>query len=139
MPATAPSDAFNSLLAKVIAHSPSPDFAVAVGRATRALSEFRIDGVGTNIAFLRNVLAHPDFIAGKVHTRWVDEHIADLAAHREQRQRFIEPAKAAAANDTRLCRRARQQPRSARAVRARRGGESRAARGIGSRSRPRRT
>ncbi len=94
------SDAFDSLLAKVIAHSPSPDFAVAVGRETRALSEFRLDGVSTNIAFLRNVLAHPDFVAGKVHTRWLDEHVKDLAAETEQRQRFVEAAKAAAANDT---------------------------------------
>ena len=90
------SGSFDSLLAKVIAHSPSPDFAVAVGRASRALSEFRLEGVGTNIAFLRNVLAHPDFVAGKVHTRWLDEHVADLAAQNEQRQRFIETAKAAA-------------------------------------------
>ncbi len=43
------SGAFDSLLAKVIAHSPSPDFAAAVGRETRALSEFRLEGVATNI------------------------------------------------------------------------------------------
>src|SRR6201999_3496809 len=94
------SDAFDSLLAKVIAHSPSPDFAAAVGRETRALSEFRLDGVSTNIALLRNILAHPDFIAGHVHTRWLDEHVGDLAAQSEQRQRFIDTAKASAANDT---------------------------------------
>ena len=46
------SNAFDSLLAKVIAHSPSPDFADAVARTTRALSEFRLEGVSTNIAFL---------------------------------------------------------------------------------------
>src|SRR5215831_9857264 len=93
------SGSFDSLLAKVIAHSLSSDFAVAVGREARALSEFRLDGVSTNIAFLRNVLAHPDFIAGKVHTRWLDEHVKDLAAQKEQRQRFIEAAKTAAASD----------------------------------------
>ena len=58
------SSAFDSLLAKVIAHSPSPDFADAVARLTRALSEFRLEGVATNIAFLRNILAHPDFVDG---------------------------------------------------------------------------
>jgi acetyl/propionyl-CoA carboxylase alpha subunit/acetyl-CoA carboxylase carboxyltransferase component len=73
------STAFDSLLAKVIAHSPSPDFAVAVGRIRRALSEFRIDGVGTNIPFLQNILAHRDFVSGNIHTRWVDEHMASLA------------------------------------------------------------
>jgi pyruvate carboxylase len=51
----------------VIAHSSQPDFGAAVTRAARALSEFRINGVDTNIAFLRNILAHPDFLSGKVH------------------------------------------------------------------------
>ncbi len=74
------SNAFDSLLAKVIAHSPSPEFSAVVGRASRALDEFRIEGVTTNIAFLRAVLTHPDFVAGNVHTRWVDEHVASLAA-----------------------------------------------------------
>src|ERR1700733_1606814 len=42
------SRAFDSLLAKVIAHSPSLDFAATVGRASRALREFRLEGVATN-------------------------------------------------------------------------------------------
>jgi acetyl/propionyl-CoA carboxylase alpha subunit/acetyl-CoA carboxylase carboxyltransferase component len=74
------SSAFDSLLAKVIAQSPSPDFAGAVGRITRALSEFRIEGVTTNLSFLRNILAHPDFSAANTHTRWVDEHVSALAS-----------------------------------------------------------
>ena len=79
------SGAFDSLLAKVIAHSPRPDFAASVTRAARALSEFRIDGVDTNIPFLHNILAHPDFISGQFHTRWVDDHIAELARTVESR------------------------------------------------------
>jgi pyruvate carboxylase len=79
------SGAFDSLLAKVIAHLPLPDFAAAVAHADRALREFRIDGVATNIPFLHNILAHPDFVSGKVHTRWVDEHIAELARTVESR------------------------------------------------------
>lgn len=73
------STAFDSLLAKVIAHSPDRDFSAAIGRLARALSEFRLEGVGTSIPFLRNVLAHEDLAFGRVHTRWVDEHIAELA------------------------------------------------------------
>ena len=73
------STAFDSLLAKVIAHSVTKDFATAIARAVRALSEFRLEGVGTNIPFLHNVLNHEDFAAGRVHTRWVDEHLAELA------------------------------------------------------------
>ena len=74
------STAFDSLLAKVIAHSPAKDFTNAVARATRALSEFRLEGVGTNIGFLLNVLGHEDLAAGRVHTRWVDERLTELAA-----------------------------------------------------------
>ena len=73
------STAFDSLLAKVIAHSPTADLTAAIARTLRALSEFRVAGVGTNLPFLHNVLAHEDFAAGRVHTRWVDEHLAELA------------------------------------------------------------
>jgi acetyl/propionyl-CoA carboxylase alpha subunit/acetyl-CoA carboxylase carboxyltransferase component len=90
------SGAFDSLLAKVIARSPQRDFAASVTRAARALSEFRIDGVATNISFLRNVLAHPEFVAGEVHTRWVDEHIAELVRPGQHRQRYLEAARAGA-------------------------------------------
>jgi pyruvate carboxylase len=83
------SAAFDSLLAKVIVQG--PDFAGAVGRSSRALSEFRLEGVATNIAFLRNILAHADFAAGNVHTRWVDENMAALAADGpDRRRRFVE-------------------------------------------------
>ena len=84
------SAAFDSLLAKVVGHSPSPDFSAAVARTARALSEFRLDGVGSNIGFLRNVLDHEDFAAGRVYTRWVDEHMAQLASPRaDMPQRFV--------------------------------------------------
>src|SRR5581483_7482566 len=33
-----------------------------------------------NIPFLRRVLAHPDLLAGTVHTRWIDDHLTELAA-----------------------------------------------------------
>ena len=74
------SSAFDSLLAKVIAHSTSPDFADAVTRTLRALSEFRIEGVATNIPFLGNVLRHDDLASGNVHTRWVDDRMSELTA-----------------------------------------------------------
>ena len=86
------SAAFDSLLAKVISHSPTPRFSDAVTRAARALSEFRIEGVETNIPFLQSVLAHPDFSNGGVHTRWVDEQLAelvDLAGADGHRRRYL--------------------------------------------------
>ena len=72
---------FDSLLAKVIVHSDA-SFAAAVRKAERALADFRIEGVYTNIPFLqaimRRALASP-----VVHTRFVDEHMADLVAEAE--------------------------------------------------------
>ena len=83
--------AFDSLLAKVIGHATSPSFADAVSKTTRALSEFRIEGVETNIPFLQSILAHPDFIAGNIHTRFVDERMAELADPGTPQRRFVEP------------------------------------------------
>jgi acetyl/propionyl-CoA carboxylase alpha subunit/acetyl-CoA carboxylase carboxyltransferase component len=71
---------FDSLLAKLIAYSPAEDFALAVQRLYRALCEFRIEGVATNLSFLQNLVQHPAFVADKIHTRFVEEHIAELAA-----------------------------------------------------------
>jgi pyruvate carboxylase len=49
------------------------DFGAAVSRARRALAEFRIRGVSTNIPFLQAVLDDPDFIAGNVSTSFIEE------------------------------------------------------------------
>jgi len=84
--------AFDSLLAKVIGHSPTKDFRDAITRVSRALSEFRIEGVATNIPFLQNILAHEDFATGRVHTRFVDERIAELATIADASvHRYVEP------------------------------------------------
>ncbi len=69
---------YDSLLAKVIAAG--PDLDVALRRCARALAEFRLEGVGNNLAFLRSVLTHPDVAASRTHTRWVDEHVEQLVA-----------------------------------------------------------
>ena len=74
------SPAFDSLLAKVVAYSPAADFPAAAARTARALGEFRIAGVQTNIAFLRALLAHPDVLGVRAHTRFVDDRANELAA-----------------------------------------------------------
>ena len=85
------SASFDSLLAKVIAHSATPRFEDAITRSLRSLSEFRVEGVATNIAFLSNVLQHDDLLSGRIHTRWVDEHMASLASDRGvQRVRYLQ-------------------------------------------------
>ena len=61
------SPAYDSMLVKVIAHAST--FEEAVKKATRAVREFRIRGVKTNLPFLENVLNHPTFLAGQTWTR----------------------------------------------------------------------
>lgn len=81
------SAAFDSLLAKVIVHTPSARWPDAVGKAARALREFRIDGVATNIPFIQALLANPDFVANQISTNFVDTHAAALvSAAREPAQ-----------------------------------------------------
>ncbi|MFQ5698319.1 MAG: carboxyl transferase domain-containing protein [Myxococcota bacterium] len=74
---------FDSLLAKVIAHTPSGDLGAALERAYRALCEFRIAGVETNLGLLQALLRHPDVIANRVYTRFLEDHIRELAAPRD--------------------------------------------------------
>ena len=52
-------------------------------KASRALREFRIDGVATNIPFLAAILAHPDFVANRISTGFIETHIADLVGAAE--------------------------------------------------------
>ena len=57
-----------------------PDFRRRRGEAARALGEFRIAGVATNIAFLQALLRHPDVVAGRIDTRFVEEHACRTSA-----------------------------------------------------------
>ena len=63
---------FDSMLAKLTCRGRT--FEKAVERARRAVAEFRIRGVSTNIAFLQAVLDDPDFIAGRVTTSFIETH-----------------------------------------------------------------
>jgi pyruvate carboxylase len=78
---------FDPLLVKVTARG--PDLRSAAARAGRAIAELRVRGVSTNQSFLRALLRHPDFLAGSVHTTFVDEHpdliSADPGADRASR------------------------------------------------------
>jgi pyruvate carboxylase len=62
---------FDSLLVKVTCRG--RDFPTAVRRARRALAEFRIRGVATNIPFLLALLDEPDFVAGNVTTSFIEQ------------------------------------------------------------------
>jgi acetyl/propionyl-CoA carboxylase alpha subunit len=67
---------YDPLLAKLIVSGATRD--ECIRRALRALDEFIILGVRTNITFLSNVLRSETFTSGRVHTRWVDDEIAAL-------------------------------------------------------------
>ncbi len=73
LPGTVVSPYYDSLLAKMVAHGPHR--AAAIARMRRALEEFRVEGVDTTIPFHRRVVDHPDFIGGRVHTRWVEDEL----------------------------------------------------------------
>ena len=62
---------FDSMLVKLTCRG--REYPAAVARARRALAEFRIRGVSTNISFLQAVLDDADFIAGNVATNFIDE------------------------------------------------------------------
>jgi pyruvate carboxylase len=62
---------YDSLLVKVTTWAPTPDEAVA--RMHRALWEFRIRGVTTNLRFLDQIITHPRFVPADYTTRFIDE------------------------------------------------------------------
>ncbi|MDC3055602.1 pyruvate carboxylase, partial [Paracoccaceae bacterium] len=62
---------YDSLLVKVTAWAPTPSKAIA--RMDRALREFRIRGVSTNIAFVENLLKHPIFLSNEYTTKFIDK------------------------------------------------------------------
>src|SRR5262249_33722183 len=74
--------AFDPLLAKLIVHA--PDFRLAIARARRALAEFTIEGVATNIGFLHALLESDVVSAGRATTRFVEEETPRLVEAAEQ-------------------------------------------------------
>lgn len=71
--------AFDSLLAKLIVTSASPDYKDTVRKAVKVLSEVRIEGVATNIPFLSNLLQRPEMGSNDFYTCFIEEHAEELA------------------------------------------------------------
>ena len=69
----------DSLIAKVIGYSPTSNFEDAVRRARRALSEFRAEGVPTNITYLLALLERPEVLSNQVTTRFISNFASELA------------------------------------------------------------
>ncbi|MCB9595848.1 MAG: pyruvate carboxylase [Sandaracinaceae bacterium] len=80
---------YDSLLVKVTAKALT--FDGAAQKLRRALAEFRVRGVSTNIPFLHNVLTHPRFLAGDTDTTFVDDTPAlfEFPQRRNRAQRLL--------------------------------------------------
>jgi pyruvate carboxylase len=80
---------YDSLLEKVTVWAPT--FEEARRRMLRALREFRIRGVTTNVPFLDALLEHQEFVAGTVTTRFLDENasIIDMRRYRDRATRAL--------------------------------------------------
>ena len=65
---------YDSLVAKVIATGASRE--EAIRRMRTALAEYQVGGIKTNIPFHQRILQDPDFLAGNIHTKYLDEFLA---------------------------------------------------------------
>ncbi len=80
---------YDSLLEKLTAWAPRPE--EAIRRMDRALREFRIRGVATNLAFLEGLIGHPNFRDNSYTTRFIDNHpeLFDLAPRRDRATKIL--------------------------------------------------
>jgi acetyl-CoA carboxylase biotin carboxylase subunit len=69
---------YDSMVGKLIIYG--RDRQEALERMQRALAQFHVTGIGTTIPFLRYVVAHPEFVAGKVNTKLVEVMIDEMHA-----------------------------------------------------------
>ncbi|HHK42289.1 MAG TPA: acetyl-CoA carboxylase biotin carboxylase subunit [Planctomycetaceae bacterium] len=67
---------YDPMIGKLIARGASRG--EAIRRMRRALEEYRLEGITTNIPFLRKLMDHPDFVAGNLHTGFIAEHEEQL-------------------------------------------------------------
>jgi acetyl-CoA carboxylase biotin carboxylase subunit len=66
---------YDPLLAKLVVWG--SDRAEAIARTRRALDEYEVFGIETTIPFFRRVLEHPDFLAGRIDTGFIDRALAE--------------------------------------------------------------
>ncbi|TCJ38869.1 carboxyl transferase domain-containing protein [Parafrankia sp. BMG5.11] len=92
---------FDPLLAKLIVSVQEGGQAAALAKADRALSQFRVSGAPTNVAFLRALLASPMVHTGEWHTALIDERAADLVLSAGEYADEIDPTGASAAAEPR--------------------------------------
>ncbi len=84
------SPSFDSLLAKVIVQADA-DYPAVLRRAYRALCEFRLEGVGSNLSFLQNLLRSPRVQANDVTTAFIEKHASELIDNSAHPSLFFAP------------------------------------------------
>jgi acetyl-CoA carboxylase, biotin carboxylase subunit len=65
---------YDPLLSKLIAWGNSRE--EAISRLRRALDEYTISGIRTNVSLFRRILSEPEFLSGEIHTKWLDQLLA---------------------------------------------------------------
>ncbi|MBL9024158.1 MAG: acetyl-CoA carboxylase biotin carboxylase subunit [Myxococcales bacterium] len=75
---------YDPLISKLTAWGPTR--AAALARMQRALSEYVVTGIRTNLAFHQKLLAHPEFAAGRYDTGFLERHKADLLGYAHVRE-----------------------------------------------------
>lgn len=66
---------YDPIMAKLIVHAPTRELAIA--KMIHALNEYKILGVKTSKKFMIDILTHPDFLAGKTYTNFIEKNMAD--------------------------------------------------------------
>jgi acetyl-CoA carboxylase biotin carboxylase subunit len=86
---------YDPLISKLVAWAPSRD--EAIRRMLRALNEYRVEGIQTNLSFFREILNEPDFRAGDFDTGFIDRWISRRPAAQSPAQTDLDLAAIAAA------------------------------------------
>jgi acetyl-CoA carboxylase, biotin carboxylase subunit len=91
---TVPND-YDPLLGKLIAWGNSREESIA--RLRRAIEEYTITGIKTNVALFRRILSEPDFLRSEIHTTWLDELLRRPRAPQKEDSSHYDAATIAAA------------------------------------------
>jgi len=86
---------YDPLLGKLIAWGSDRDEAIA--RLKRALDEYYVTGIRTNVGLFQRILDSPDFREGEIHTRWLDDFLKQQSPTSEARSRASDSVGDAAA------------------------------------------
>lgn len=75
------SSRYDSMIAKLIVYGPRAEYPAVLRKTLQALKEFRIEGVATNISVLKALLSDSRVQQNAIHTRFIDQHVAELLDH----------------------------------------------------------